>query len=263
MTSFTPSVDTTIFPRINFYKNFNSRAVRRSVNGRIFGDFGDLPIDDPSKYPAVNGSLEFAELLPFPIDLGPNVATTPTQVIDLRNPEIDYLSNPDPFVNRYDLNPLQPDIDNTQYYPVKSGADDVLDLLPFPIDLGPSVSTSISDITDLRLGDTRLDLNPLEDLDPPADGSVAFINALPFPIDLGDTSSAIVNIFDVSLGSGSKYDLNPFLVDIDNSAYYPVETGGVEFSNALPFPVDLGPGVTTGSTNDFELRLGDTDYDLN
>ena len=263
MTSFTPSVSATIFPRINFYKNFSGRAIRRSVNGRIFGDFGDLPIDDPSKYPAVDGSLEFAELLPFPIDLGPDVAATVTRVIDLRNPEIDYLSNPDPFVNRYDLNPLQPSIDNTQYYPAQSGADDVLGLLPFPIDLGPDVATSTTGVTDLRAGDTKLDFNPLEDLDPPADGSVPFVNALPYPIDLGDTDSAIVNIFDATLGSGSIFDFNPLIATIDEETYYPAVSGGVEFSNALPFPVELGPDVTTGTTDDFDLRLGDTSYDLN
>ena len=263
MTTYRPSVSTTIFPRINFYKNFAGRAVRRSVNGRIFGDYGDLPIDDPSKYPAVDGSFEFADLLPFPIDLGPDVATQPTQVIDLRNPERDYLSNPNPFVNRYDLNPLQPSIDNTQYYPVHSGADDFVDLLPFPVDLGPDVATSPTDVTDLRLGNERFDFNPLEDLAPPADGSVRITNMLPYPIDLGDTDSAIVNIFDATLGSGSVLDLNPFLVDIDNSAYYPEQAGGVEFSNALPFPVDLGPDVSTGTTDQFELRLGDTSYNLN
>ena len=49
MTSFNPSVDTTIFPRINFLKTFSSRFAQRSANGRIFlsggGLFSDAALD--------------------------------------------------------------------------------------------------------------------------------------------------------------------------------------------------------------------------
>ena len=262
MTIVTPSVDTTIFPRINLYKNFKARAVRRDVNGRIFGQFGDLPIDEPNRYPAVDGSLEFDELLPFSIDLGPDVSDQPYRVIDLRNPEVDYLSNPNQIVTTYDLNPLDPSIDNTQFYPVVNSGQEFPDLLPFPIDLGPDVATSITTVVDLRIGNDAFDFNPLEGLAPPADGSVRLLEALPFPIDLGDTTSAIVNIYDLTLGN-STYNLDPLIATIDEVSYYPAVGGGVLFSNALPFPVDLGPDITTSTTNKFELRLGDTSYDLN
>ena len=48
MTSFNPSVDTTIFPRINFLKTFGPRFAQRSANGRIFlsgGLFGNASLD--------------------------------------------------------------------------------------------------------------------------------------------------------------------------------------------------------------------------
>lgn len=263
MTVVTPNVDTTIFPRVNLYKNFDSRVIRRGVNGRIYLFNGDFPIDTPNQYPAVDGSLEFEDLLPFPIDLGPDVSTQPTQVTDLRNPEKDYLSDPNPFVNVYDLNPLQPNINNESYYPPESGSTTFSNALPYPVELGPDVTVTTTTKFDLRNGDSVYNFNPLEDLDPPADGSVPFNNALPYPIDLGDTSSAIVDIFDLSLGSGSQFDLNPLDPVIDNETYYPAEAGGVEFTNALPFPVELGPDVSTSTTDKFELRLGDTSYDLN
>jgi len=81
MTNVTPSVDLTIFPRINYFKTFDTRAIRRDFNGRIFGPYGLAPIDF---YPEVEGSTCLNEET-FPLDLGPAVATTPTGVIDLRN----------------------------------------------------------------------------------------------------------------------------------------------------------------------------------
>lgn len=51
MTTHNPSVETTIFPRINYIKTFAPRAVRRDYNGRIYGDFkeeGFLPEDEPA-----------------------------------------------------------------------------------------------------------------------------------------------------------------------------------------------------------------------
>lgn len=209
MTPVTPSVDTTIFPRINLYKNFTARAVRRDVNGRIFGQYGDLPIDDPSRYPAVQGSLEFDEIHPFDLhDLGSDVSTTPTRVLDLRNPETDYLSNPDPFVHRYNLGPLHPNVDDTYWYPAANGAVEYATLLPYPIDLGSDVTVAPSGTVDLRLSNSTYSLNPLEDLAPPADGSIAFSNALPFPVELGpDVATATTDIFDLTLGT-STYNLN-------------------------------------------------------
>ena len=209
MTSVTPSVDTTIFPRVNLYKNFTARAVRRDVNGRIYGRFGDLPIDDPEKYPPVGGSLEFGDIYPFDFyDLGPDVSTQPTQVIDLRNPEIDYLTNPNPFAHRYDLGPLNPPIDDTYWYPAASGAGEFDELLPFPVDLGPDIATATSTVIDLRLGNDRYNFNPLEAEDPAVPGSIAFSNALPFPVELGpDVSTVTTDIFDLAIGE-STYDLN-------------------------------------------------------
>ena len=83
MTTFNPSVDTTIFPRINLYKNFTGRAIRRDLNGRIYGPFGHVPIDFIGRYPFVEGSTCLQDET-FPLDLGP-VTTIPTGVIDLRN----------------------------------------------------------------------------------------------------------------------------------------------------------------------------------
>ena len=40
MTDYNPSVDTTIFPRINFLKTFGDRFAQRAANGRIFGATG-------------------------------------------------------------------------------------------------------------------------------------------------------------------------------------------------------------------------------
>ena len=81
MTSFNPSVDTTIFPRVNYLQNFTGRAARRDLNGRIFLPFGSVSIDT-QRYPAVNGSSEFS--VTFPHDLGPAVTTIPTALYDLR-----------------------------------------------------------------------------------------------------------------------------------------------------------------------------------
>ena len=99
----TPSVDTTIFPRVNFFKNFNGRAIRRDLNGRIHGQFGEVPIDAPSKLPAAEGSLELSSFS-FPLDLGPDVATQPTSVLDLRNPETPIGPTGVVFDNTFDLN---------------------------------------------------------------------------------------------------------------------------------------------------------------
>ena len=37
MTQYTPQVDLTIFPRVNFYQTFGTRFTARADNGRIFG----------------------------------------------------------------------------------------------------------------------------------------------------------------------------------------------------------------------------------
>ena len=81
---FTPSVDLTIFPRINYLKNFTGRAIRRDLNGRIYGQYGHVQIDDHGRYPEVEGSTCLNQET-LPLDLGPLVTTTPTGVIDLRN----------------------------------------------------------------------------------------------------------------------------------------------------------------------------------
>ena len=85
MTNYNPSVSTTIFPRVNYLKNFTGRAVRRDLNGRIYGRFGEVSIDETARYPAVEGSTCLEDET-FPLDLGPLVTTTPTGLIDLRNP---------------------------------------------------------------------------------------------------------------------------------------------------------------------------------
>lgn len=98
MTQLTPSVDLTIFPRINYLKTFGTRASQRDLNGRISLPYGVLDIDTEQRYPPVNGSTCMADLVPFPVDLGPLVTTNPTGLFDLREdcgtPTI------------YDLNPL-------------------------------------------------------------------------------------------------------------------------------------------------------------
>ena len=40
MSSFTPSVSTTIFPKHNLIRNFTGRAIARDGKGRIFGVYG-------------------------------------------------------------------------------------------------------------------------------------------------------------------------------------------------------------------------------
>lgn len=82
MTTFTPSVDTTIFPRVNYLKNFDHRAVRRALNGRIYGVYGHVSIDS-ERYSPANASSEFSAVT-FPHDLGPAVTTIPTALYDLR-----------------------------------------------------------------------------------------------------------------------------------------------------------------------------------
>jgi len=96
MTTYRPTGSTTIFPRVNVFKTFTGRAVRRDLNGRIFGQFGDNSIDS-DRYPAVEGSTCLAAES-FPLDLGPLVTTNPTGVIDLRNDDCGSAT--------IDLNPL-------------------------------------------------------------------------------------------------------------------------------------------------------------
>lgn len=82
MTAVTPNVDTTFFPRVNFLKNFDARALRRDFNGRIFGLYGSVSIDS-DRYPEYEGSTDLSAET-FPLDLGPSVTTSTTGVIDLR-----------------------------------------------------------------------------------------------------------------------------------------------------------------------------------
>jgi len=98
MTQYTPSVDLTFFPRVNLLKAFTPRAYQRDDNGRIFGLYGTRDINNEARYPASEGSDCLAGNLPFPIDLGPSVTTTPTALFDLRND----CGTP----TTYDLNPL-------------------------------------------------------------------------------------------------------------------------------------------------------------
>mgnify|MGYP005622059291 CR=1 FL=1 len=84
MNSYNPSVDLTIFPRINFLATFEPRAYQRDANGRIFLKFGFTDIDDEFLYPPASGSDQLVDLLPFPVDLGPLATTIPTGLYDLR-----------------------------------------------------------------------------------------------------------------------------------------------------------------------------------
>lgn len=84
MTAVTPNVDTTFFPRINFLKNFDARAFRRDLNGRIFGLYGSVFIDNTDRYPEYEGSTDLSAET-FPLDIGPSVTTSTTGVIDLRS----------------------------------------------------------------------------------------------------------------------------------------------------------------------------------
>ena len=97
MTTYRPTGSTTIFPRVNAFKNFTGRAIRRDLNGRIFGRYGVVGVDEPDRYPAVEGSTCLSAET-FPLDLGPLVTTTPTGVIDLRNADCGSAT--------FDLNPL-------------------------------------------------------------------------------------------------------------------------------------------------------------
>jgi len=86
MTEVTPYVDLTIFPRINYFKTFNTRAIYRDINGRIFGQYGFPPIDHLPLFPEVDGSTCLSQET-FLLDLldGGNITDVPTSVIDLRN----------------------------------------------------------------------------------------------------------------------------------------------------------------------------------
>ena len=97
MTTYNPEVDLTIFPRINFLKTFGPRAIRRDLNGRIYGEYGRVSIDEPGRYPPAEGSTCFSSVT-LPHDLGPAVTTTPTALFDLR----DDCGSP----TTIDLNPL-------------------------------------------------------------------------------------------------------------------------------------------------------------
>ena len=81
---FTPSVDLTIFPRVNLVKQFLQRGDLRAKNGRIYG-WEYVPfLDDLEFYPAADGSTCLSSDATFPKDLGPDVATVPTALFDLR-----------------------------------------------------------------------------------------------------------------------------------------------------------------------------------
>lgn len=96
MTDFNPSVDTTIFPRVNFLKEFDTRALERDLNGRIYGQYGRTSIDTVRRYPPEDGAQDIPGI--FPWDLGPAVTTTPTALYDLRED--------DGTPTTFDLNPL-------------------------------------------------------------------------------------------------------------------------------------------------------------
>lgn len=81
--TFTPSVDLTIFPRINFLKQFVQRADLRAKNGRIYKWAYAPFLDDPNYYPPANGSTCLR--ITFPHDLGPAVTTPTTTLYDLRD----------------------------------------------------------------------------------------------------------------------------------------------------------------------------------
>ena len=72
----------TIFPRINFLKNFEARFTQRAENGRIY--LNAHSIDDIRFYKPEPGALAFSDSLPFPVDLGPDVTSAPTTLFDLR-----------------------------------------------------------------------------------------------------------------------------------------------------------------------------------
>ena len=142
----------------DYYFNYETKSFVKVTGGNGSG-VGFTPIDDPDEFPAYAGSGEFADLLPFPIDLGPDVTTTPTQVIDLRNPETPVGPNTVVFSHTYDLNPLDGDINDQNYYPPASGSVEFSNALPFPVDLGPDVATAPTNKFDLRSGNTSYDLN--------------------------------------------------------------------------------------------------------
>ena len=96
--TFTPSVVLTIFPRVNYLGTLTPRAFQRDDNGRIFGPYGARDINTEKRYPAADGSTCLADLVPFPVDLGPLITTAPTGLFDLR----DDCGAP----TTYDLNPL-------------------------------------------------------------------------------------------------------------------------------------------------------------
>ena len=64
MTQYTPQVDLTIFPRVNFYKTFGTRFQARADNGRIFGaapHVNPLAIADGQGSNWVTASSNFAQ----------------------------------------------------------------------------------------------------------------------------------------------------------------------------------------------------------
>jgi hypothetical protein len=199
---FTPSVDTTIFPRINFIKQFVQRANQRAENGRVYGwDYVPF-LNDDQYFPSEPGSDCLADLVPFPIDLGPVVTTTPTAIYDLRE------DCGDPTV--YELNPLIPPIDDEEFFPSASGAD-CLSSQTFPLDVGPDVTSSPVDLYDLRN----------------------------------------------DCGSASEINLGFITSTIDETYFYPIADGAVSLSTDANFPKELGPNVTTFVTTTFDLRDDD------
>ena len=184
MTTYNPSVSTTIFPRINFYKNFTGRAVRRDLNGRIYGKYGDVSIDEPSRYPEVDGSV-CLNGISFPLDLGPDVTTPPTRVIDLRND----CGTPTK-------------IDLGRIFQGTSIQDET-----FPLDLGPSVNDAITGIIQLdndKGSPATIDLGIFY--------SGTSIQDETFPLDLGPdvtvTPTSVIQLTN-DKGSPATINLNP------------------------------------------------------
>ena len=211
MTTYNPSVKTTIFPRINFYKNFTGRAVRRDFNGRIYGKFGKVSIDS-DRYPPLEGAEciyeGITELDTLDWDLGDDVTVAPTKVVDLRLSCGSY--------RVFDL--LINSIDSGRYPPVE-GAQCMYEASPDlnlqDWDLGADVTVTPANVVDLRLtcgGDRVFDLltSPIDRLAdyPAASGATALADEY-FPVDLGPAVTAAPSgNLDLRL-TGGDIDLNP------------------------------------------------------
>ena len=117
------------------------------IDLRLCNGVTDLQFTDIDNYPPASGAdcLGDYDLLPLvPLDLGPDVTTTPTGLIDLRVCD-----------NTFDLQ--FSDIDD---YPVPFGTT-TLSSESLPIDLGPNATTTPSGTFDLRVGSATIELNPL------------------------------------------------------------------------------------------------------